>query len=211
MKKKSKLEKKTTKKSNTNANNIKVPKQKKSIKKHILDDLDDDDAQLEESLVELDSGIGIKDTSLDDEDVEEGESVNAVADPLETIEDLETFNLGGSVGDGEGHLETIRSNPKPRPSWTDKVKPKFSPGDLVVPIELEKKEALDFEPWKIVCTYTYKESYSVKKSRVLSEVVMYGDEIKLAPKNGKPFVTHWEANDPFKVAGIKITCPSNNK
>jgi hypothetical protein len=207
MKKKNKPGPKKTKKSLNKPKNI--VKQKKITKKHILDDIDD--VQIIDMTTDLEPGTEIQDTSSDDEVVDDVETVNAIADPLETIEDLETFNLSGSTGDGEGQLETIRSNPKPKPGWADKVKPKFSPGDLVVPIELSKKAALEFEPWKIVCAYVHKESYSVKKSRVLSEVVMYGDEIKLAPKNGKPFVNHWEANDPFKVAGVKITCPSNNK
>lgn len=207
MKKKTKQIIKKTKKSLVKSKND--SKQKKAVKKHVLDD-DDQYTDLDQEAT-IGSLPETQDPSSNDDANDDVEAVNTISDPLETIEDQETFNLGGSTGDGEGHLETVRSNPRPKLGWSDKVKPKFSPGDLVVPIELTKKEALDFEPWKIVCAYVHTESYSVKKSRVLSEVIMYGDEIKLAPKNGKPFVNHWEANDPFKVVGVKITCPSNRK
>lgn len=145
----------------------------------------------------------------DDEVVEEVEVVSGGADSLESIEDSETFSLGGS-GD-EGSLETIRSNPKPKAGWSDKGKTKFSPGDLVVPIELTKKEALEFEPYKIVCAHVLLETYTIKKSGILLESIVYSDEVKLAPKNGKPFVSHWDATNPFKVPGVKISCPSNDK
>jgi hypothetical protein len=209
MAKKNKAKKSIKKSKKSKVITTKVIKQKPISKKHVLDDIEEDELNVD--LPELDANLENQEISSDDEVIDDIETVNAIADPLETIEDLETFSLAGSTGDGEGQLETVRSNPKPKPGWTDKVKPKFSPGDLVVPIELTKKEALEFEPWKIACPDVHKETYSVKKSRVLSEVVVYGDEIKLAPKNGKPFVTHWEANNPFKVAGVKISCPSNNK
>jgi ribosomal protein S25 len=115
-------------------------------------------ADLSESTVEV----------SDDEVIEEVEVVSGGADSLESIEDSETFSLGGSADDG-GQLETIRSNPKPKQGWSDKTKPQFSPGDLVVPIELTKKEALEFEPYKIICPHVQVESYTIRKSRILSE------------------------------------------
>lgn len=162
-----------------------------------------------EVIPELEVDGLVSDDSQDGLEGPEVESVIDAADPLETMEDSETFSLGGSEDDGR--LETVRSNPKPKLGWADKTKPIFSPGDLVVPIELSKKEALEFEPYKIVCPHVYVESYCIKKSRILVESIIYSDEVQLAPKNGKPFVTHWEANDPFKVPGLNISCPSNNK
>lgn len=165
---------------------------------------EDEDLALE-VIPELESNGSSVEENADDVEV----SVIDAADPLEAMEDSETFSLGGNEDDGR--LETVRSNPKPKLGWADKTKPIFSPGDLVVPIELSKKDALEFEPYKIVCPHVYVESYCIKKSRILAESIVYSDEVKLAPKNGKPFVTHWEANDPFKVPGLKISCPSNNK
>lgn len=146
----------------------------------------------------------------DDEVVEETEVVNSGSDSLESIEGSETFSLGGSADEGS-KLEVIRSNPKPRVGWSDKGNTVFSAGDLVVPIELTKKEALEFEPWKVVCPDMIVETYTIKKSRVLTESIVYSDEIKLAPKNGKPFTSYWDATNPFKVTGVKISCPSNDR
>lgn len=181
-----------------------IKKQPVVKKKKDLDDELEIIPELEDSISE---NTIVDDVDINDE-VSDVETVNT-ADSLESMEDAETFSLGGNEDDGR--LETIRANPKPKPGWSDKVEPTFSPGDLVVPIELSKKDALEFEPYKIVCPHVYFESYCIKKSRILAESIIYSDEVKLAPKNGKPFVTHWEANDPFKVPGIKISCPSNDK
>lgn len=190
----------------------KLKKQVPPKNKPKLTDLEDDEL-VGLSAMELNADDDVETTTSevsDDEIVEEFEIVSGGADSLESIEDSETFSLGGSGEEGS-QLETIRSNPKPRPGWSDKTKPKFSPGDLVVPIELTKKEALEFEPYKIVCPHVLVETYTIKKSRILSESIIYADEIKLAPKDGKPFVSHWDATNPFKVAGLKISCPSNDK
>ncbi len=191
-------------------------KKKWKLKKHIPPkpkprsiDLDDDIVGLPAMELGIDSDALTTEVS-DDEVVGEIEIVSGGADSLENMEDSETFSLGGSGEDGS-QLETIRSNPKPKSGWSERTKPKFSPGDLVVPIELTKKESLEFEPYKIVCPHVQIETYTIKKSGILAESIIYSDEVKLAPKNGKPFVSHWDATNPFKVAGLKISCPSNDK
>jgi hypothetical protein len=189
----------------------KVTKKDKKIIRDILPD-DEFDNSADPVLEEDDGSPEVKlvDISEDDEIINEKEVVNDTKDTLSSIEDAEVFSLA-SVDEGEGQLETIRANPKPKLGWADKVKPLFSPGDLVVPIELSKKEAKEVEPYKIVGPHVEMESYFVKKSRILAESVMFSDELQLAPKGGLPFVSHWDATDPFKVKGVNISCPSNSK
>lgn len=210
--KKKKLKKLITKNKVKKINVVKIqPLQKPKIKsKSRKKDQEEDDDIVGLPAMELEDEVDISSVEVSDDEVVEDVEVVGGTESLESIEGSETFSLGGSADEGS-KLEVIRSNPKPRAGWSDTVTPKFSPGDLVVPIELTKKESLEFEPYKIVCTDIRIETYTIKKSRILAESIIYSDEVKLAPKNGKPFISHWDATNPFKVPGVKISCPSNDR
>lgn len=184
-----------------------VKKTRKSKKSKIVDDDEGLSIDLDDTLL-VSTSISLDGSS---DETEEVETVNDVKDPLESMDGDETFNLSTREDDESGILQTIRANPTPKEGWSEKKKPKFSPGDLIVPTELSKKEALEYEPYKIVCPSKDLETYSAKKSGLLKEVIIDGEDYKLAPKNGKPFKTYWELNDPFKINGLNITCPSNKK
>jgi len=146
---------------------------------------------------------------IDDDDI-----IPDAQDTLQNLEGGETFGLS-SAGDDEGvegELQTIRSNPAPRKGWSDLKKPKFSPGELVILKGLSESEALNFEPYKIVCPDKDIETYSVIKSRRQpTHTILKGKDIRKQPKGGKPFLTYYEVNNPFNIPGLKISCPSNNK
>ena len=190
---------------------------KKSSKKSHLDDLEDDIILGIDPDEEIAATITESDIGDDGEEIIEDKEVIVpdVKDTLQNLEGEETFGLS-SPGDDEGvegELQTIRSNPAPRKGWSDLKRPKFSPGDLVVLKGLSESEALNFEPYKIVCPSKDVETYSVVKSRRMptGDIVLKGKDIKKQPKGGKPFLTYWEANNPFNIPGLKISCPSNSK
>jgi hypothetical protein len=201
---------KKSKKSYFNKRITKIPKKKIDM------DLDDLEVipDLEDSLP-----VTIITDSTGGEDGDEDINKEVIVDnagPADTLSDIdggsETFSLHNAGDDPEeSELQTIRANPKPRDGWSDRKKAKFTAGDLVILKVTPKNEEKNVEPYKIVCPSKDFETYSVRKSRMQSETILKGKDLKKAPKDGKPYLTYWEAQSPFNVPGVRITIPSNSK
>ena len=96
----------------------------------------------------------------------------------------------------------IKPNMIPRVMWSDHTKTKFKSGDLVNIYNGKttyKISGLGKEPL----------TYDVMASGMNSTTNVKEEDTKLAGKDAK-WSSYWEENDPFKVKGIKISCPSND-
>ena len=145
--------------------------------------------------------------SLEEDNVEPVESLASIDKEEEfTDSDVGTFEDVSSV---TGEIEEkrpmgkIRPNPPPRVMWSDRVKTKFKTGDLV-------HIAGGTTVFKVVTPGRLSHTYDVLASGHNVTSTAKESEMKLAA-DGSVWRTFWEENDPFRVNGVKISCPSNGK
>lgn len=171
----------------------------------------------------IDDVIGDVDTNdtLDDDDVDAEDALNFAstedsADPIDqlTAIDKEEEVLESDIGTIETITENgeyasisptgkVRPNNAPRIMWCDRIKTKFKSGDLV---NLNNTKMV----YKVVSTNKDPYTYLVMASGNNVQSSAKESEMTCAPKDSV-WKTFWEENDPFKVKGVNISCPSNGK
>ena len=185
---------------------IKVKPNKDTISSEVQDIFfnsgikDEEDVPIEELVEEV---VDLENPLLDE--LEEKEAVKEVEAP-ETVslssrgtEDSETFIAVTSFSDEGDEIQTlqsIRPNPPPQESWSDKHS-KFVTGQKIMPVRLTKDMYSTFECASVVSPARDFDTYMVKMSRSMNETVIKGSEWVIANKECKPYVSYWEAASPI--------------
>lgn len=157
------------------------------------------------------------------EDASETDALNFVGQPEEEsadpIDQLTSIDKEEEVSESDvGTIETVtdngeyhsvsltgkvRPNSAPRIMWCDRIKTKFKSGDLVN-LKLTKMV------YKVVSANKDPHTYLIMASGNTVEASAKESEMTFAPQDSV-WRSFWEENDPFKVKGINISCPSNGK
>jgi hypothetical protein len=189
---------------------VKVKKEKKkeptSMKTSIVPielETEDNEKELEDALDTNTESL----VSLEEDNVEPIESLASIDKEEEfTDSDVGTFEDVSSI---TGEIEEkrpmgkIRPNLPPKAMWSDRVKTKFKTGDLV-------NISGGTTVFKVVTPGILSHTYDVLASGHNVTSTAKESEMKLAA-DGSVWRTFWEENDPFRINGIKISCPSNGK
>lgn len=114
------------------------------------------------------------------------------------VGDSETFMVVSSYSDDGDELQTIQSirgNKPPEVTWADKHS-KFVTGQKIMPTRLTKEEIKNFECARVISPGSSFDTYCVKMSRSMNEIVIKGFDWMLASEDCKPYVSYWDAVSP---------------
>lgn len=189
---------------------VKVKKEKKKESAPMKTSIVPIEPEIEENEKELEDALDTNTeslVSLEEDNVEPIESLASIDKEEEfTDSDVGTFEDVSSV---TGEIEEkrpvgkIRPNLPPKTMWSDRIKTKFKTGDLV-------NIAGGTTVFKVVTPGILSHTYEVLASGHNVISTAKESEMKLAV-DGSVWRTFWEENDPFRINGVKISCPSNGK
>lgn len=163
----------------------------------VLDDV------LSDTETDVDDALNFVDTEESADPIDQLTAIDKEEEVLESdVGTIETITENGEYA-SISPTGKVRPNNAPRIMWSDRIKTKFKAGDLV---HLNRTKMV----YKVISTNKDPYTYLVMASGNNVQASAKESEMSLAPKDSV-WKTFWEENDPFKVNGINISCPSNGK
>jgi len=151
----------------------------------------------DDTIAEVDDSELLKSPLEDDEIVKEIEAPETLVD--QTVEDTETFVTVSSINDEGDEVKSVfsvRANAPPKASWADK-KIKFTCGQFIMPASIAKDQIKNYECAVVISPDVKEDTYMIKLSRCMNEIVIKGCDWVIADKNCKPYVKYWDTISPM--------------